>query len=465
MTDRPNVVFLLADNLGYGDVGCYGAGEQRGMPTPNIDKLASEGVKLNQFMVEAACTPSRAALLTGRYSVRTGLSLIVVPGGSNELQPHEYTLGNLFKEREYSTVYYGKWHLGESAQSDPQYFGFDEWRYGFYGSSDGTLSGDNMRRFHAPADLQEAGTIMVREAHKPSTPSEPTHPYDLEYRRRIDNDMTDDAVRYIHDHAERDEPFFLFMGLTRPHFPNLPSDEFEGKSRIGGYGDCIMELDHNVGRIQEAIDDAGIADDTIFVFISDNGPTVTATVPNEMHVASAGPWRGELGDAWEGSARTVGMVKWQGHIDASTAEGMISIMDFLPTFANILDVELPSDRPIDGIDQTEYLTGEKASSNREGVITFLGDRLAAVRWRQWRMYTMNTTLTDQNPSIGGYLGYHNELNGLPMIFNIEADPREMRNVASENSWVMRPYLGTIGHYQASLKKHPNPPPANITIFS
>ena len=125
MTDRPNVVFLLADNLGYGDVGCYGAGEQRGMPTPNIDQLASEGVKLNQFMVEAACTPSRAALLTGRYSVRSGLSSIVGPGGTNELQSDEYTLVNLFKDRGYSTIYYGKWHLGDSAQSDPQMFGFD----------------------------------------------------------------------------------------------------------------------------------------------------------------------------------------------------------------------------------------------------------------------------------------------------------------------------------------------------
>jgi arylsulfatase len=337
-SSRPNVVFLLADNLGYGDVGCYGAGEQRGMPTPNIDKLASEGVKLNQFMVEAACTPSRAALLTGRYSVRSGLSSIVVPGGTNELQGDEYTLGNLFKDRDYSTIYYGKWHLGESAQSDPQMFGFDEWRLGFYGSSDGTLSGDNMVRYHAPAALQESGTIMVREATAPNTPSVELFPYDLEYRRRIDNDMTDAAVEYIADKAAKDEPFFVFMGLTRPHFPNLPSDEFEGKSRIGGYGDCIMELDHNVGRIRDAIDNAGIAENTMLAFVSDNGPTVTATVPQEMHVGSAGPWRGELGDAWEGSARTVGMVRWPGHIDSTIAEGMVSIMDFLPTFAKILDV-------------------------------------------------------------------------------------------------------------------------------
>jgi arylsulfatase len=462
--NRPNVVFLLADNLGYGDVGCYGAGELRGMPTPNIDRLASEGMKLNQFMVEAACTPSRAACLTGRYSIRSGLSMLVVPGGANELQSDEFTLGNLFKARDYTTAYYGKWHLGESVQSEPQFFGFDEWRYGFYGSSDGTLSGDNMIRFHAPEALQESGTIMVRESRSPETPSEPLFQYDVDYRRRIDNEMTDDAVQYIADRAQAGDPFFLFMGLTRPHFPNIPSDEFKGKSRIGGYGDCVMELDWNVGRIADAIKDAGIEENTILVFVSDNGPTTTATLPEEMHVASAGPWRGELGDAWEGSARTVGMIRWPGTIEPGTAEGMVSIMDFLPTFAQVLDVDLPTDRPIDGVDQTDYLTGDKATSNREAVLTFLGPRLAAVRWRQWRIYTLNTTLTDQNPSLGGYLGYMNETTGLPMAFNIEADPREMRNVIVENSWVMRPYLQTVGSYMASLQTHPNPPAPNVTVF-
>ena len=312
---KPNVVFLLADNLGYGDVGCYGsAGEMRGMPTPNIDRLASEGLRLNQFLVEAACTPSRAACLTGRYSIRSGLSLVVVPGGANQLQSDEYSLGNLFKDQGYKTIYYGKWHLGETTESEPQYFGFDEWRFGFYGSSDGTLNGDNMSRYQAPVALQEEGVMYVREAKSPNTPSKELFPYDLTYRRKIDNEMTSSAMEYIQEQTKADAPFFLFMGLTRPHFPNLPSDEFEGKSRIGGYGDCVMELDHNVGRIMQAIEQAGIEENTIFIFVSDNGPTTTATLPSEMYLASAGPWRGELGDATEGSIRTVGMIKWPGKI-------------------------------------------------------------------------------------------------------------------------------------------------------
>jgi arylsulfatase len=225
-----------------------------------------------------------------------------------------------------------------------------------------------------------------------------------------------------------------------------------------------MELDHNIGRMMEAVQDAGIEDNTIFVFVSDNGPTTTATLPNEMYLASAGPWRGELGDANEGSIRTVGMIKWPGHIKPGKAEGMVSIMDFLPTFANIIGAELPDDRPIDGIDQTDYLLGNQDHSNREHLITFIGSRLAAVRWRQWRIHLMNFHMTDNNPSQGGYLGYRNEIAGYPIIYNIEADPREMRNVAIENTWVVRPMTRIVGEYLASLKDHPNPPAANVTVF-
>lgn len=462
---KPNVVFLLADNLGYGDVGCYGSGgEMRGMPTPSIDKLASEGLRLNQFLVEAACTPSRASLLTGRYSIRTGLSLVVIPGGANQLQPHEYTLGNLFKDQGYKTIYFGKWHLGETTESEPQYFGFDEWRYGFYGSSDGTLNGDNINLYKAPIALQNEGIMYVREAKSSNNPSKKLFPYDLKYRRKIDNEMTDNAVEYINEQAKSETPFFLFMGLTRPHFPNLPSNEFKGKSRIGGYGDCVMELDNNVGRIRHAVEQAGIRDNTIFIFVSDNGPTTTATLPNEMHMASAGPWRGELGDATEGSIRTVGIINWPDKIKPSVAEGMFSIMDFLPTFANIIGGKLPDDRPIDGIDQTDFLFGHQDKSKREHLITFIGPRLVAVRWRQWRIYTMNTHMSDNNPSLGGYLGYRNETNFYPMIFNIEADLREMRPLTVENTWVIRPFSRIIAEYMSSLKKHPNPPAANVTMF-
>jgi arylsulfatase A-like enzyme len=462
--DRPNVVFLLADNLGYGDVGCYGAGELRGMPTPNIDALAAESVQLNQFLVESACTPSRSACMTGRLSIRSGLSVCVAPGGRGGLSENEYTLGNLFKDSGYSTRYYGKWHLGERTETEPQFFGFDQWKFGFYGSSDGSMSGDNLSRYHAPAAFQEAATVVLREASEPRTPSTTSVPYDTEIRKNIDNLMVDDLLEYIAAQSSSTTPFFAFVGLTRPHFPNIPSDRFEGASRIGGYGDCVMELDWNVGRVVSAIRNAGIEDNTILVFVSDNGPTVTATVLDEMHVASAGPWRGELGEPWEGSIRTVGMVRWPDVIPTSEVSGMVSIMDFLPTFASILGTELPSDRPIDGVDQLDYLTGRHAQSNRDSLLTFIGDRLAAVRWNQWRMYTAEYTYSSTNPAVGGWMGLVSHPHTHPLVFNIEADPHEQRNRFNENTWLMRPYAEVIGDYLATLGDHPNPPAPNFIDF-
>lgn len=463
-SNRPNVVFLLADNLGYGDVGCYGAGELRGMPTPNIDALAAESVQLNQFLVESACTPSRSACLTGRLSIRSGLSVCVAPGGRGGLQENEYTLGNLFKDAGYSTLYYGKWHLGERTETEPQFFGFDQWRFGFYGSSDGSMSGDNLSKYHAPQALKESATAVLREASEPMSPSSTGKPYDIETRKNIDNLMVDDLLEYIEEQSTTTTPFFAFVGLTRPHFPNIPSDRFRGASRIGGYGDCVMELDWNVGRVVSAIRDAGIEDNTILVFASDNGPTVTATVLDEMHVASAGPWRGELGEPWEGSIRTVGMVRWPDTIPASEVAGMVSIMDFLPTFASILGIELPADRPIDGVDQLDYLTGRQAQSNRDSLLTFIGDRLAAVRWNQWRMYTAEYTQSSTNPAVGGWMGLVNQPHTHPLVFNIEADPHEERNRFNENTWIMRPYAEVIGEYLATLDDHPNPPAPNFIDF-
>ena len=461
---RPNVVFLLADNLGYGDVGCYGAGEIRGMPTPNIDQLASESVQLNQFLVESACTPSRSACLTGRLSIRSGLSVCVAPGGKGGLPADEYTMGNLFSDSGYATRYYGKWHLGERTETEPQFFGFDEWKFGFYGSSDGSMSGDNLSRYHAPPDLQNEATVMMREATEPRSPSTTTVPYDLEYRTNIDNLIVDDLVDYISDRAKQPEPFFTFVGLTRPHFPNIPSKMFKGRSRIGGYGDCVMELDWNVGRVVAAIRDAGIEEDTILVFASDNGPTVTATLLDEMYLASAGPWRGELGEPWEGSIRTVGMIRWPAILPDATAFGMVSIMDLLPTFARILDRDLPDDKPIDGIDQFDYLSGQQPNSNRSSLLTFIGDRLAAVRWNQWRIYTMDYGKSETNPAVGGWMGFVRSPHTHPMVFNIEADPQEQRNRFNEHTWLLRPYAETIDAYEATLRTHPNPPAPNFINF-
>jgi arylsulfatase len=427
----PNVVLMLADNLGYGDVGAYGAGEIRGMPTPHIDRLAAEGLRLTQFLVEPGCTPSRAGLMTGRYSIRSGLSKIILRGTTNTLKAEEVTLAEVFKSHDYRTAYMGKWHLGSDEESQPQNQGFDEWRFGFFGTTEATLYGESMARTKAPEKWQ-ALIPQIIEADHAGGPVKPVRAYDLQYRRFVDRDIANAAVNYIKTHAGSDTPFFLFLGWTRPHYPNDSAPEYHGKSRIGSYGDSVMELDGRTGEVLAALSEAGIEDDTIVIFLSDNGPTKTSGTVSEINNGSAGPWRGELGDGLEGSIRTIGMIRWPGRIAPGVTNEMISIHDFLPTLANIIGADTPSDRPMDGIDQSAFLLGQQPNSNREHLLTFIGDRLVAVRYRQWRMYPVSFSSTDGTATTGGYLGRMGETAGLPEIYNIEADPREERNVGAEN---------------------------------
>ncbi len=201
-----------------------------------------------------------------------------------------------------------------------------------------------------------------------------------------------------------------------------------------------MELDGRTGEVLAAIRDAGIEKNTIVIFVSDNGPTKTSGALGELNHGSAGPWNGELGDGLEGSIRTVGMIRWPGKINTGVTNEMISIHDFLPTLASIIDADVPNDRPIDGVDQSAFLIGKQQQSNRQHSLTFIGDRLVAVRYRQWRMYPVSFSSTGGNASTGGYLGRIGETAGIPEIYNIEADPREEHNVGAENGWVIAPYL-------------------------
>ncbi len=460
-SEKPNVVLMLADNLGYGDVSAYNNGTRGGMKTPRIDQLAAEGIRLTQFLVEPGCTPSRAGLLTGRYSVRSGLSLIIAPGGVNTLQPEEVTLGELFKDAGYNTTYIGKWHLDAEPKSQPQNQGFDQWLVGFSGTTDVVLYGSSMEEAGAPDPMKKALEYWIVEAKGPGDPKL-VRKYDLEYRKQIESDIADASVNYIKQQAKADAPFFLLIGWTRPHFPNDVGSDFAGKSGVGKYGDSVVELDHRTGQVLDAIDDAGITNETIVIFVSDNGPTTTGGSLDELYAGDTGPYRGELGDAYEGSIRTVGMIRWPGKIAPSVSDEMFAIHDFVPTLAKIVNVDLPTDRPIDGIDQSDFLLGRRDKSSREHLLTFIGDRLVALRWRQWRIYPVEFLGTRGNPSTAGYVGTMRETAGYPQIYNIEADPKEQVNVAHTNGWLVAVYLQLVAQYQASVADHPNPPAPNLT---
>ena len=472
--ERPNVVFILADNVGYGDMGPYGGGELRGMPTPVTDQLARDGMMLTQYLVEPSCTPSRAALMTGQYSIRNGLSLFIIPGTPNTLPGDAYTMGQLFKDAGYATALYGKWHLGIEPQSLPTAHGFDT----FYGIppnsswSDATTVPGVVLTHSAgdtpEADLIEKGPwIMSQEAGGELTK---VKPFTMEERAEIDVDLTDRSVAFIKEQAAAKKPFFLYLPFSMGHSPNLPSKDFAGKSRVGDYGDKIMEGDHHVGRVLDALKAAGVEDDTIVVFASDNGPTgpefsnwSALGVPD---MGSPGPFRGRLGAASEGSVRTFAFIRWPGTCAARLAILRDVLGNGLPAdLRRHSGTKLPDDRPIDGVDQTKVLTGESETGARETLLSFVGADLVAARWKQWRIYFKDEVLTGNGQLMlgGADTGLVNV--SYPSVYNVEMDPHEDLNVSGNFIWAMEPALKAVVEYEATLKDHPNPPAANVTNFS
>lgn len=460
--DKPNVVIMLGDNVGYGDIGAYGAGEVRGMPTPRIDSIAAQGLRLTQYLVEPACTPSRTALLTGRYSQRVGLSTVIIGGTPNTLQPGEVTLGELFKSAGYATAIAGKWHLGASEISWPTRQGFDEYHVGVLETTDGILYRESMQRAGMPEAAIAATEPYIWESEANGNLKR-VRPYTLEYRAQVEADIAKASVDFIERQAKAKQPFFMYVGWTNTHYPLHTAPEFAGKSRIGPYGDAIMELDYRTGQVLDAIKTAGVEDNTIVLWISDNAAAPTSG-PSETRAGSNGPFRGELGDALEGSIRTIGMIKWPGKIAPRVSNEMVSVHDWFPTLAGFIGAKVPADRPIDGADQGAFFTGKQPKSNRESLLSFIGTEVAAVRWRNYRIYPKQFTPSSGNPAMYGLLGIRQEGNGFPALFNIEADPREENNIFGTSAWVIGPYLKVIGEYMKTLEKYPNPKPVNLTEF-
>jgi len=441
-TDRPNVVLVFMDNFGWGEPGVYGGGILRGAATPKIDSLARDGARLLNFNVEAQCTPSRAALLTGRYAVRTGNAEVPLGVGQYGLTQWEYTLAEMFKDAGYATAIFGKWHLGDSPGRYPTDQGFDEW-YGIPNSSDESFWPDNdLFRQGVHPQVKFEHVMEARTGQAPKSAGV----YDRARRRTIDDEITDRAVDYIRRQAKADKPFFLFVPYTQTHFPVEPHPDFKGKTGNGPWADVLSQIDAYVGRLLATVDELGIRDDTVFIFTADNG--AEGLVPYQGY---SGPWRGSYFTGLEGSLRVPFLIRWPGKVPAGlVANEIVHEMDLMPTLAHIAAGKLPNDRVIDGVDQSAFLTGRSPKSAREGLVVYVGKEIFGVKWRDWKMMVKEI---DQ-------IGKPVKTYSVPIFYNLLLDPKEEQPLlnAPENLWVRYPAGQVLLEHMKSLKADPPIPP-------
>jgi arylsulfatase A-like enzyme len=383
-SSKPNIVFILVDNLGYGELGVYGGGILRGAPTPRIDKLASEGTRLLNFNVEAQCTPSRSALMTGRFSIRSGTYAVPMGAVADGLTLWEITIAELLSAQGYATAMWGKWHLGSAEERFPTHQGFDEW-YGIprtYDESMWPAQNETGGMWPTVGSKQGWNSSIahlepIYEARK-GDKARQVGELNLDSRRTMEAEITKRAVDFIRRNASASKPFYAYVSSSMVHMPTLPNPEFAGKTGNGDWADCLAEMDYRTGQILDAIKDAGIEDNTLVIFASDNGPE--ATDPWE---GDSGPWRGTYFTAMEASLRAPFIIRWPGKVPAGRLSNeIVHIVDMYPTLARVGGAEVPKDRPIDGIDQLDFFLGKQENSNREGFPAYVADRLSAVKWAQ-----------------------------------------------------------------------------------
>jgi arylsulfatase A len=395
-TPPPNVVFIYCDDLGYGDLGCYGSSNR----TPNIDRLGVEGARFTQFYsANPVCSPARAALLTGRYPTRVGVPRVLFPTDTIGLPDSETTIAKMLKAKNYQTMCIGKWHLGHLPQYLPTRRGFDEY-FGIPYSNDMT-----------PRVLLHAAGANVETVEPVATLETLTARY------------TQQAVGFI-DRAKQN-PFFLYMPHTFPHIPLAASPRFRGKSPNGLYGDVVEEIDWSVGEVMSALKRNGVDNNTIVMFSSDNGP---------WYQGSPGRLRGRKGSTYEGGVREPFLARFPGRIPRGlVSRGVSGTVDILPTLAKLCDVPLPG-KPLDGIDIWPLLTGKSTQLEREALLYFDDWNLQCARWGKWKLHFARYNTFAYSPApVGGRLNFALPV---PELYDLDADADESYDVAAENPAVV-----------------------------
>ena len=385
--EKPNFIVIMADDLGYGDLGIYGSNL---IKTPNLDRMAQQGALLNSFYSSAnVCTAARGGLLTGKYPIRLDIvSDVARPNNNVHLADDELSLAEALKPMGYQTALFGKWHLGSRLEWSPLTQGFDEFFC--------VLHSNDMTPFELYRQY-----LVIEEPVDQSTLTER---------------YTQEALRFIETH--QDKPFFLYMPHTFPHVPLYVSNQFSGQSEAGLYGDVVETIDWSVGEILRTLERLNLTENTLVVFTSDNGP---------WFEGSPGPYRDRKGSSWEGGQRVPFIAQWQGQIPHGVVSDEPAMnIDIFPTFLNLAGIELPSERVIDGKDIFPVLKNE-APSPHDALFLFNQNRIAGVRSGPWKL-VVETHYRGAVPSFDNANSYYAPYG---LLFNLERDPSETYSYTRE----------------------------------
>ncbi len=443
----PNVILVLADDLGYGDVGCYGA---KNIRTPRIDGLAANGLRFTNFLVsQPVCTASRASLLSGCYANRIGMSGALNHTSRTGIHPNEQLLPELLQARGYVTACFGKWHLGTLPEFFPTRNGFNEWAGLPYSNDNG------------PAHPTIPG-MPALPWYEGDTVTE-TDPDQSQFTQRI----TRRAVDFIE--RNKSKPFFLYLPHIMPHVPIAASKEFRGRSNAGLYGDAVEELDAAVGTLLDTLKSNDLDRRTVFIFLSDNGPFLSYG----NHAGSAGPLRGGKLTCFEGGVREPCIIQWPERIKPNrTTNELVTSLDLLPTLASICDAKQP-DKKIDGLDVSALVTGTSDRSARDTFAYFNGTALHAVRKGRWKLHVTHdylevaaepgqngkpsnwgkmSPLSIENSGIAGIASRHGyRVESLPQsLFDLDADISESRDVSQSHPSLVTELLKLAQGYRSEL---------------
>lgn len=442
----PNIVIVFADDMGYSDAGCFGSTSIR---TPNIDRLAREGVRFTDFYAaQPVCSASRAALLTGCYPNRIGISGALGPRSRVGLNPAETTLAEVCRSRGYATAIFGKWHLGDAPEFMPTQHGFDEF-WGLPYSNDmwpmhpdlaGLEAAERKKTYPSLPFLESDSTGAVRVVDDEVTPEE---------QATITREITRRAVAFIERGARAERPFFLYVPHPMPHVPLYGAPEYRGRSAYGRYGDIIEELDWSVGEILNALDRSRIDDRTLVIFSSDNGPWLSYGT----HAGSTGGLREGKGSTWEGGVRVPMVARWPGHVPAGAVCNQPAMtIDLLPTLAALIGAE-PLSSPIDGRNIWPLMTARPGAVSPHDALLFYYNQndLEAVRSGPWKLVLPHEyrSLTGQPGRDGKPAGYSQRRCGLE-LYNLVTDPHETTDVASDHPDVLTRLQGIVEQARQDL---------------